>query len=405
MLTPAISLRHDLHRHPELSGQETDTARRIVDFVQQFDPSQVITGLGGHGVAVVYDFGNGDPASGPTVLIRSELDALPIQEVNTFGHRSVQAGVSHKCGHDGHAATLAGLAPWLQSAGFASGRVVLLFQPAEETGKGAAAVLADPRFADLAPDYVFSLHNVPGYPMHQVLWVAGQFSPTVQSMAISLFGKESHASEPENGINPALAIAELVRAFNALVVSDPARSDFALITPVHLVLGQREYGISAGYGEAHLTLRTWHRERMEILVETLETTLATLCERHRLRAEINWFDYFPTTINHETGNAMVARAAQDAGLPLRVQPTPFKFGEDFGWFTRQFPGAMFGLGAGLNTPALHNPDYDFPDELIETGGRLFRSLIGQVLTGQGQEQAVWPTAMQQTDLSAGLTLN
>ncbi len=378
MSDTAVALRHDLHRNPELSGHEAETARRIVEFVRPYNPSQLITDLGGHGVAVVYDFGN----NGPTVLIRCELDALPIQETNTFGHRSTRAGVSHKCGHDGHAAILAGLTPWLQTAEFDQGRVVLLFQPAEETGKGAAAVLADPRFAPLTPDYVFALHNVPGYPLHQVLWVAGQFSPTVQSVAISLFGKESHASEPENGINPALALAELVQACNELIISDPARTDFALITPVHLILGKKEYGISAGYGEAHFTLRTWHRNRMETLVDALETALRAVCARHRLRPETNWFDYFPTTINHETGNAVVARAAQEAGLPLRVQPTPFTFGEDFGWFTQQFPGAMFGLGAGEKTPALHNPDYDFPDALIETGGRLFKRIIGQVLSGR-----------------------
>ena len=395
MSPTAITLRHDLHRHPELSGHEAETARRIVDFIRPHKPTQIITGLGGHGVAVVYDFGS----DGPTVLIRCELDALPIQEVNGFGHRSTRAGVSHKCGHDGHAAILAWLTPWLQTADFTTGRVVLLFQPAEETGKGAAAVLADPRFAPLAPDYVFALHNIPGYPMHQVLWMAGQFSPTVQSMAISLFGKESHASEPENGINPALAIAEIVQAFNALVVSDSTQPDFALVTPIHLLLGKKEYGISAGYGEAHFTLRTWHRNRMETLVAALTTALNGICARHRLRTEINWFDYFPTTVNHETGNAIVARAAQEASLPLRVQPTPFTFGEDFGWFTQQFPGAMFGLGAGQNTPALHNPDYDFPDALIATGGRLFKSIIGQVLTGQGRAPTAWPVKVRQQSVN------
>ena len=395
MSPTAITLRHDLHRHPELSGHEAETARRIVDFIRPHKPTQIITGLGGHGVAVVYDFGS----DGPTVLIRCELDALPIQELNGFVHRSTRAGVSHKCGHDGHAAILAWLTPWLQTADFTTGRVVLLFQPAEETGKGAAAVLADPRFAPLAPDYVFALHNIPGYPMHQVLWMAGQFSPTVQSMAISLFGKESHASEPENGINPALAIAEIVQAFNALVVSDSTQPDFALVTPIHLLLGKKEYGISAGYGEAHFTLRTWHRNRMETLVAALTTALNGICARHRLRTEINWFDYFPTTVNHETGNAIVARAAQEASLPLRVQPTPFTFGEDFGWFTQQFPGAMFGLGAGQNTPALHNPDYDFPDALIATGGRLFKSIIGQVLTGQGRAPTAWPVKVRQQSVN------
>ncbi|MBO0934716.1 amidohydrolase [Fibrella aquatilis] len=373
---PLVALRHDLHQHPELSGQERETARRLIAFVQPFAPTRIVSELGGTGVAVVYDFG----AGGPTLLFRAELDALPIEETNVFTHRSSRAGVSHKCGHDGHAAALAGLAPWLHNRAFEAGRVILLFQPAEETGKGARAVLDDPRFADLRPDYVFSLHNVPGYPMHEVVWVKGQFSPTVQSMAIRLYGKEAHASEPENGINPTLAVADLVRAFDARVVADPARADFALVTPIYLRVGQPDYGISAGYGEAHFTLRTWQPQPMEELVRTLTTHLDSICRVYHLQSDVRWFDYFPTTLNDTYCNAMVTKATVLAQLPIRQRPTPFKFGEDFGWFTQAFPGAMVGLGAGLDTPALHNPDYDFPDELLDTGVRLFGGIIEQFLT-------------------------
>ncbi len=380
MTNSLLALRHDLHQHPEPSGQETETARRIVHFVKPFVPTHIVSGLGGNGVAIIYDFGQTEPEQQvPTLLFRSELDALPIQEVNSFAHRSGRAGVSHKCGHDGHSTILAGLAMWLQQASFATGRVVLLFQPAEEIGKGAKAVLEDPRFAEFLPDYVFALHNIPGYPMHEVLWVPGQFSPTVQSMAIKLFGKESHASEPENGINPSLAVAELVTAFNQYVIADPARADFSLITPVHLLVGQRDYGISAGYGEAHFTLRCWQTDSMNALVMSLERELADICTRHKLRSETNWFDYFPTTVNDEYCNTLVTQSAAKAGLQVRQRPTPFKFGEDFGWFTQAFPGAMIGLGAGEQTPALHNPDYDFPDELIETGVRIFSGIIEGVL--------------------------
>lgn len=380
MTDPLLTLRHDLHQHPELSGQETETARRIIHFVKPFNPTHVVSDLGGNGVAILYEFGEG----GPTLLFRSELDALPIQEINLFAYRSGRDGVSHKCGHEGHSTILAGLAQWLSQATFGNGRVVLLFQPAEETGKGAKAVLDDPRFADFRPDYVFSLHNIPGYPMHEVVWVSGQFSPTVQSMAIKLFGKESHASEPENGINPSLAVAELVTVFNQYVVADPARADFALITPVYLLVGQPDYGISAGYGEAHFTLRCWQTEEMNTLVKNLERELTAICTRHNLRAETNWFDYFPTTINDAFCNEQIIRSATKAGLSVQQRPTPFKFGEDFGWFTQAFqgestPGAMFGLGAGEQTPALHNPDYDFPDELIETGVKIFSGIIEGIL--------------------------
>ena len=213
-------------------------------------------------MAVVYAFG----AGGPTILFRCELDALPIQEVNTFAHQSITDGTSHKCGHDGHMAIVAGLAPWLSQCTFRTGTVILLFQPAEETGKGAETVVDNPHFARFQPDYVFALHNIPGYPLHQLLWQPRQFSATVQSIAISLFGKESHAAEPENGINPAPAIAELIQAFGQLVQPDTLHPDFTLITPVHILMGQKQYGISAGYGELHLTLRTWGTDRMDQIV-------------------------------------------------------------------------------------------------------------------------------------------
>ncbi len=387
MTKDPVAFRHLLHQSPELSGYEAETARRVIDFVKPFAPSAIIDNLGGYGVAVVYDFG----ANGPTLLFRCETDALPIQDINTHDHRSTVPGVSHKCGHDGHAAIVASLAPWLSRCSFSGGRVVLLFQPAEETGKGAKAVIEDARFAPYRPDFAFALHNVPGYPLHEVVWVAEQFSPTVQSIAVSLFGKESHASEPENGINPTLAIADLIRAFDALVVADPARPDFALLTPVCINMGQKQYGISAGYGELHLTLRTWTPTRMNELVASLEHALRTVTEQHALRYETAWFDYFPTTFNDARCNEAITTAAVENGLSLRKRPTPFKFGEDFGWFTQHFRGAMFGLGAGETVPALHNPDYDFPDALIASGGAMFRTIITQFLVAQPAIEAALPT--------------
>ncbi|GAB3644225.1 amidohydrolase [Spirosoma arcticum] len=380
MIEPLLALRHDLHQHPEVAGEEVQTARRIVDFINQYAPTEIVENLGGHGVAAVYRFGPG----GPTILFRCELDALPIQEINTFAHRSVTAGVAHKCGHDGHMAVVAGLAPWLGQCAFGAGTVILLFQPAEETAKGAEAVLNDPRFARLKPDYVFALHNIPGFALHQLLWQPRQFSATVQSIAISLFGKESHAAEPENGVNPARAIAELIQSFNQFAQLDKTSPDFALITPVHVLMGQKQYGISAGYGELHLTLRTWRTSRMEEIVTTMNECLAIICDSHKLRYETEWFDFFPATTNNNFCNEVVVQAATKNGLTITQQQTPFKFGEDFGWFTQRYPGAMFGLGAGETTPALHNPDYDFPDELIGTGVALFRRITEQLMAEEIQ---------------------
>lgn len=370
------ALRHDLHRHPELSGNEPETARRIISYVSKHHPAdQLITGIGGHGLAFVYDFFG----PGPTVMIRCELDALPIHEPNDFAHRSMAEGVAHKCGHDGHMGILAGLASWLRGQAFSGGKVVLFFQSAEETGKGAAAALQDERFRALRPDYVFALHNIPGAPLRQVILTPELFSATVQSLTIFLTGKESHASEPEHGVNPAYATAELIQALARLNVSAAARSDFALLTPVHITLGQKAYGISPGTGELHYTLRTWSEGEMKQLKTGLEEIVAAIAAQNGLAWRTDWFEYFPATVNDAGCRERVKAAAQACGLPVVEQPTPFRFGEDFGWFSQHYRVAMFGLGAGEDCPALHHAEYDFPDALLPTGVMLFGELITKLL--------------------------
>lgn len=370
-----FQLRRSLHRYPELSGREAGTADRIAAFLALYTPNRIIRNLGGHGLAAEYLFSN----DGPTILIRCELDALPIQEPNTFDHRSLQEGVSHKCGHDGHMAIVAGLAPWLAGTPFTRGRVILLFQPAEETGKGAIAVLEDERFADLMPDYAFALHNIPGFPLHQILISPRQFSASVLSVAIHLEGKQAHAAEPENGINPAFAIAEMVSALSQLVISDPRQEDFALLTPVHISLGQPDYGIAAGAGSLHYTLRTWTSEMMDVLKSSVLKTVEQIAQEHQLSYRFEWLDHFPTVRNAALCNQFIQRAAKALTLPIVTLDTPFKFGEDFGWLSLRTQAAMFGLGAGVDHSALHHVDYDFPDELIPTGVAMFRKIIEEVM--------------------------
>src|SRR5262245_29174345 len=155
-----VGWRRKLHRRPEISGEEMATAREVEAFLSATRPDRVVTGLGGTGLAVVYD----GAAPGPTVMFRAELDALPIEELTQVPYHSEVPGKGHLCGHDGHMTILAALGRVLSRQRPRRGRVVLMFQPAEETGAGAAAVLADERFGEVTPDYVFSLHNMPGVP-------------------------------------------------------------------------------------------------------------------------------------------------------------------------------------------------------------------------------------------------
>ncbi len=369
-------LRHQLHRHPELSGAERATAATIHAFIEQNHPAdEVLTEVGGTGLVFRYNY----PGAGPTVMIRCELDALPIAEPNRFAHRSLREGVSHKCGHDGHMAMVAGVALWLKTANLQRGSVVLFFQAAEETGKGAEAALRETRFLALRPDYVFALHNIPGAPRHQILLTPPAFSATVYSLAIHLEGKEAHAAEPEQGNNPGLAISQLVAAFAALKVADPAREDFAILTPVYLTLGQKAYGISPGTGALHYTIRTWSESQMETLRTALTTTCGKICAAEQVAWKMDWFEYFPGTINDPNCREIVLAAARKGGRKVREMSHGFRFGEDFGWLSRRYPAAMFGLGAGADCPALHDSTYDFPDEILETGVTMFAEVLQQLL--------------------------
>lgn len=375
MLQDIIAFRKELHQFPELSGKEASTAQRVKNFCEKFHPTKIIENFGHSGLAVIYDF----DGKGKTIMIRCELDALPIHEENNFTHRSTIQGISHKCGHDGHMAIVVGLIGYIKQKSFQGGKIVLLFQPAEETGKGAKAILDDPKFENIKPDYVLALHNIPGVPLHTIIALKNNFSPSVQSLAIELIGKESHASEPENGINPAVAISNLIQKFETFQNPDLEHSDFALLTPVHLDMGKKAYGISAGKGSLHYTIRTRTEHAMSGLVEKIEKTLNQISKQYKLKSKIDWFEYFPSTKNDDYCNQLIINAAEKNNFPIQRRKLPFKFGEDFGWFSQRFPSAMFGLGAGEDSPALHHAEYDFPDELIPTGIRMFASIIEQIL--------------------------
>ncbi|MEM9686204.1 MAG: amidohydrolase [Bacteroidota bacterium] len=375
MIEELIKLRKEIHQHPELSGQEIRTSKRIINFVEPHNPTKIIDKIGGHGLAVVYEFGK----EGPTVMIRCELDALPIEESNTFNHTSIHKGVSHKCGHDGHMAIVAGLAFWIKEQRFRSGTVILFFQPAEETGKGALNVIEDPKFKRLKPDFIFALHNLPGEPMHTVLAKQGCFSALVQSTIITLTGKESHASEPKNGLNPTLALSEIIDALSTLNHYNAADEDFSILTPVYITLGAPSYGISPGKAEIHYTLRAWNPAKMKALEQRIYDITRKSCKNHGLQLKVEWLEYFPETTNDAECYTRIKNAATANNLELKEAHSPLRFGEDFGWFSRHFKTAIFGLGAGVHTPSLHHADYDFPDELIETGITMFKSIIAGIL--------------------------
>lgn len=370
-----IHLRQELHKYPEVSGNESKTAQRILDFLAKYKPNQVIKNLGGVGILAIYK-GKED---GKSILFRCELDALPIQEINSFDYKSLYEGVSHKCGHDGHMAILCGMAKTFHENPLEKGTVMLLFQPAEEDGNGAKRVLNDSKFNAIKPDFVFALHNLPGFKKHQIVIKENTFTCAVNSMIIQLNGKTSHAGEPENGINPALAIAKIIQVFNSKINTDVSSKNYRLITPIHINMGEKAYGVSAGYGEVHFTVRSNSNAQMRIIESNLEENVTEIASKFNLKTKIDWTESFQANENNSEAVNYIRKAALVQNLEILEKELPFTFGEDFGLFTQNFKGAMLGLGSGENLPALHNPDYDFPDEIIQTGIQLFHQITKEIL--------------------------
>lgn len=363
-------LRRRLHELAELSGREARTAAFVAARLAAGRPAAVLCGLGGHGVAAVYT----GAAPGPTVLLRSELDALPIDETVALRHASRAPGVAHKCGHDGHTAILLGVAARLAARRPPCGKVVLLFQPAEETGTGAAAVAADRRFTALAPDWLFALHNLPGYGAGRVLVRPGAFAAGSAGLRVRLRGRTAHAAHPEKGLSPERAMGALILA----LVTLPPPSDtgaLSLVTVTHARLGEPAFGIAPGEAEILATLRCDDDDALDGLRRQAEAMARSVAREHGLTCTVAWEEMFPVTVNDPAAAALVRTAARAEGLAVaRPGESPFRWSEDFGVLARLGRGAMFGLGAGRRHPGLHAQEYDFNDELLPIGMALMHRL-------------------------------
>jgi metal-dependent amidase/aminoacylase/carboxypeptidase family protein len=235
-------------------------------------------------------------------------------------------------------------------------------------------VIRDKLFEEMAPDAIFALHNIPGMPMHQLVTRVGSFASASKGMVIQLQGTSCHAGEPEKGINPASAIAKIIQAVNRVNSEPGLFSDIAFATVIHIRLGEVAHGTSPGKAEVRLTLRAFANNDMETLTTRLSTLLHEIASQESVEPDISFTEIFPATVNHPDCVAMIKKASRELGLSLKMLDTPFRWSEDFGYFTEKFPGGYVGLGSGVSQPPLHHPAFDFPDELLETGIRIFYSL-------------------------------
>jgi amidohydrolase len=374
-LDELINLRHELHMHPEVSNEEKQTAKRITDFLKTTEPDDLINDIGQYGIAAIYK----GKKEGRTVMIRCELDALPIEEVNDMEYRSVNEGIGHKCGHDGHMTILCGLATLLAKNRPSSGRVILLFQPAEETGEGARRIIKDEKFKALEPDFIYALHNLPGFEKNEIIIKDNIFASASRGLIVKLKGAPSHASHPEDGRNPALAASKITQHLFEIPQMHTLFHKASLITPIYIRVGSPSFGTSPGEGELMATLRTHEDEDMQSIADKAQEIILKIADVHDLEAEISWTEEFEAVKNNKNCMGFIKKVAEDRDIKTRVVDHPFPWSEDFGLFTSHYNGALFGLGSGMDQPQLHNNDFDFPDDIIETGVVMFKEIIDQIL--------------------------
>ncbi|MEX0971354.1 MAG: amidohydrolase [Paracoccaceae bacterium] len=367
------ALRHDLHRNPEVSGEEIATAQRISAALEALGADRIWQGLGGHGVAA--EFTGAGP--GPTVLLRCELDGLPIRELSDLPYKSLIDGKGHLCGHDGHMVSMLGVGMWLKMRP-ATGRVILLFQPAEETGAGAKAVIEDDRWHEIRPDYAFAYHNVPGRPLGEIGLRPGPGNCASCGMQILFEGKSTHAAAPEDGLSPAPVMARLMTSLPGLGGGKIGDDAFALSTLTHAHLGEPSFGIAPAEGELRATLRTMSNQRMESLIAD------ALAEVKRwqgaLKVDVHWHDVFLSVVNDAEATAIARDVALDLGHVIYDMDLPMRWSEDFGRFGDDgAKAAMLYIGSGETQPQLHNPDYDYPDALLPFAVGQFCGIIERLL--------------------------
>lgn len=371
-----VQLRRSLHARPELSDNEVNTAEAVVAFCRKASPkAQIFEHIGGQGVLIRFD----GSKEGPRLMLRCELDALPITETTQLSYTSQNDHIAHSCGHDGHIAMLCGVALYLASFPPQKGSVSLLFQPAEETGAGARRMAPELRALGFSFDYAFALHNLPGAALGEVIWYPDTYAAASHGLEVEFTGKTAHASEPQNAITPTFAVMETIQAWMELIKPSGLFSDFVLITVINVEIGEAAYGTTPGHGFLRATFRGNRQEDLDKLHQLAITQMERIAASHSLQTTYRLLDIFPATVNHTEANKMVLLAAHNQGLSVIQAPAPLAGSDDFAFFTPDNKAAFFDVGAGLQHLPLHDSGYDFPDSLIPIGTDLWVTLV-KILT-------------------------
>ncbi len=366
------ALRRDIHAHPELCFQEQRTADLVAARLTEWG-IPIVRGMGTTGVVGIVRNGNSTRALG----LRADMDALPMQEFNTFGHASRHAGKMHACGHDGHTAMLLAAARHLARQRDFDGTVYLIFQPAEEGGGGAREMIKDGLFEQFPMEAVFGMHNWPGYQVGQFALSAGPVMGSSNEFRIRITGRGGHAALPHSTIDPVTVACQLVQAFQAIISRNKKPVDAGVISVTMIHAGEAS-NVIPDHCEMQGTVRTFSLEVLDLIEQRMREVAEHTCAAFGAQCDFSFVRNYPPTVNWAREAEFARQVMQDiVGADNVLVQEPTMGAEDFAFMLQARPGAYCFIangdgahraaGHGAGPCTLHNPNYDFNDELIPLG--------------------------------------
>ncbi len=356
--------RRDIHAHPELNFDVFRTAALVKEKLEAFGCDEVVTGLGRTGVVGII---HGRLGKGETVGLRADMDALPLTETTGKAYQSTAAGKMHACGHDGHTAMLLGAAKYLAETRNFAGSIAVIFQPAEEGGGGGNEMVKDGMMERFAIARVFGMHNMPGLPVGQFAIRPGPIMASTAEFTITVVGRGGHAAMPHGTIDPIVIASQLVGALQTIVSrsSDPIESLVVSVTKFH---AGDAYNIIPNQAEIAGTVRTLKKEMGALARERIHGICAGLAAAHNAEIRVDYDANYPVTVNEPEQTVVAGDVAAEIAGERNVHRAipPVMGGEDFSYMLEARPGAFIFIGNG-DTANLHNPGYDFNDEVIPHG--------------------------------------
>lgn len=380
------ALRRTIHAHPELRYEETKTSQLVAENLERWG-LKVYRGMGKTGVVGILKRGSSTRCVG----LRADMDALPINEINTFEHKSTNAGRMHACGHDGHTAMLLGAAKHLAEHGKFDGTIVFIFQPAEEGGAGAKAMIKDGLFEQFPVDAVFGVHNWPGMSAGSFGVTEGPIMASSNEFRITVKGIGSHAAMPHNGHDPIFTAVQIANGLQGIITRNKKPIDTAVLSITQIHAGD---AVNVLPDEAWIggTVRTFTVETLDVIERRMKTIVQSTAAAYECEAVLEFYRNYPPTINDPEQTQFAVSVMEEVVGKEKVNSTvePTMGAEDFSFMLLAKPGCYAFLGNGegghredghgLGPCMLHNASYDFNDALLPVGSTYFVRLAERFLS-------------------------